>query len=112
MSEDTPIGITGRKMDVTAAMRSFIEEKAKSLSRFSSRLASIDIVLSVDGDQHVAEARVPRRRGAEMVAAAAKDDMYAAVDVVFEKIERQLQKHKEKLKSHRVKKVQPSAGLP
>ena len=100
----TPLAITGRKIEITDALRAFIEEQVSSLDRFKSRMINIDVVLSLDGDKHVAEAKVNVRKGAEMVAQSGHDDMYGAVDLVFGKLERQLQKHKEKLKSHRFKK--------
>ena len=95
------IRITGRHLDVTDALRECVSEKVARLTRFFDGVIDVDVTLALDGDQCMAEVRVPAVRGQTIVAQATGSEMYQAIDLVIDKTERQLTRLKEKLRDHR-----------
>jgi len=87
-------------MDVTPALKSFTEEKLDKLGKHFDKIMSINVVFDVEKLRQIAEATVHIAHG-ELHASAESDDMYAAVDGLVDKLDKQLIKHKEKLKNHR-----------
>lgn len=96
------INIDGHHVEITAALRQHVLEKFERLQRHSDRITSSHVTLVVEKNRHKAEAQI-HLAGAEVFAQAEDDDMYAAIDSLTDKLDRQLLKHKEKLKSHKVK---------
>ncbi len=90
------LNITGHHVDVTDALRSYTAEKLSRLERHFENINNIHVVLSVEKVKQRAEATV-HVSGAELFADADSDDMYAAIDMLADKLDRQLLKHKEKL---------------
>jgi len=97
------IVVTGRHMSVTEAMKAYAQEKAERLMRFDDRIQEIRIVLDFDGGRPTAEFIVDVEHSDDVVAKQAHDDMYAAIDTVVDKMERQLRKHKERAREQRHK---------
>lgn len=98
------IEITGRHMEISRAIRSYAEEKAQRLERYFDRIVRLRIILESEGDdRHKAEIVISVGKGATLVSHSSESTMFAAIDIVLDKAERQLTKHKEKLKDHRVK---------
>ncbi|MCW8408420.1 ribosome hibernation promoting factor [Legionella sp. PATHC035] len=93
------INITGHHIDVTPALRAFTEEKFDKLERHFDHITSINVVLNVEKLRQIAEATVHVTKG-ELHASAESDDLYAAIDNLIDKLERQLSKHKEKILNH------------
>ena len=91
--------ITGHNIEVTPALRETVEKKHKKLEQLFDRINSIQVVLKVEKVQQIAEATL-QLNGAEIHASAEDDDMYAALDLLLDKLSRQLTKHKEKLRQH------------
>ncbi|ATG16155.1 TPA: ribosome hibernation promoting factor [Providencia alcalifaciens] len=91
--------ITGHNIEVTPALRETVEKKLKKLEQLFDRINSIQVVLKVEKVQQIAEATL-QLNGAELHASAEDDDMYAALDLLLDKLSRQLTKHKEKLRQH------------
>lgn len=91
--------ITGHNIEVTPALRETVEKKLKKLEQLFDRINSIQVVLKVEKVQQIAEATV-QVNGAELHASAEENDMYAAIDLLVDKLARQLTKHKEKLRQH------------
>lgn len=95
-----PITITGRGVEVTEALKTFTEEKFSKLERHFDRIISIDVIFGVeDKFRQNAEATI-LIPNAELHAKAEEKDMYTAIDRLIDKLDRQLIKHKEKLKEH------------
>ena len=96
------IQITGRHLEITAALKSYVEEKIGKLSQHFDHILDVQVVLHVEKENHLAEAKlsVP---GDDIVAKAEGENMYAAIDLLQDKLDRQVKKRKQKLKSHRVK---------
>ena len=94
------INITGHRMDVTPAIRAFTKEKFQKLERHFDHITAINVVYDVQKLRQSAEATVFVSKG-ELHASSESDDLYAAIDNLVDKLNRQLLKHKEKLIGHR-----------
>ena len=94
------INFTGHRMDVTPALRMFTEEKFDRLERHFDKITAINVVFDVEKLRQIAEATVLVAKG-ELHASSESEDMYAAIDSLVDKLDRQLKKHKEKVRDHR-----------
>lgn len=88
--------ITGRHVDVTAALRRYIESRMKRLERYESKLGDVQVILGVEKYRHTAEA-VLTINGVTVQAKASTKEMYASIDELMDKVSRQLTKRKQKL---------------
>lgn len=96
------IMITGRHIEVTAALRRYIEARIKRLARYGMKLGGVQLVLSVEKYRHTAEI-VLALDGAVIQGKTATTEMYASIDQLMDKISRQLVKRKEKLVDHKIR---------
>ncbi|MGQ0657399.1 MAG: ribosome hibernation-promoting factor, HPF/YfiA family [Chromatiales bacterium] len=94
------IELTGNHVDITPALREYVESKFGRIERHFDHLIGIHVVLSIEKQRHKAEATVHAGR-ARVFADAVEGDMYAAIDAMMDKIDRQVKKHKEKITNHR-----------
>lgn len=93
------LNITGHHLEITDAIRQFVSEKFAKLGQSFDRINQVNVTLSIEKVDHIAEATV-FINGGELHASAQQEDMYAAIDVLIDKLARQLNKHKDKLKQH------------
>ncbi|HKJ18950.1 MAG TPA: ribosome-associated translation inhibitor RaiA [Xanthomonadales bacterium] len=93
------INITGHHIDVTPALRDYVNEKMKRISRHFDSVISTNVILKIESRAHEAEATVkaPRR---SLFANHSADDMYAAIDGLIDKLDRQVRRYKDKLTDH------------
>ena len=93
------ISLTGRNLEVTEALRRYAEEKVGRLQKYLEKITSAHIVLSIQKYRQIAEVTLRVRdltiRGEESTA-----DVYSSIDLVVEKLERQLQRYKGKILHH------------
>jgi putative sigma-54 modulation protein len=89
------INISGHHVEVTAPLRDYVTSKLGRLERHDSRITHAEVVLNVEKLRQKVEATL-RMAGAELFAAAESEDMYAAIDALADKLDRQLNKHKGK----------------
>lgn len=94
------INISGHHVEVTDALKSYVNSKMDKLERHSDHLSSIKVTLSVEKSRQKAEAHT-HIAGTDISAQAEKHDMYASIDALVDKLDRQLLKHKEKVVSRR-----------
>ncbi len=94
------IDVTGRHVDITDSLRTYVENKFQKLERHFEHINNTHVILSVEKDRQKAEATVHVNRG-NLFADDEQEDMYAAIDGLIDKLDRQLKKHKEKLTNHR-----------
>ena len=93
------LNITGHHMDVTTAIKSYVENKFERLERHFDHMTNIHVVLSVEKERQKAEATIHVNRG-DLFANDEQENLYAAIDGLVDKLDRQLKKHKEKLTDH------------
>jgi ribosome hibernation promoting factor len=93
------IDITGQHLGVTAALRSYIQSKFERLTRHFDHVIGVHVVLTVSKLEHEAEATLQVVHG-KIFADAVDSDMYAAIDALTDKLDRQIKKYKEKLTDH------------
>ncbi|MDJ0738293.1 MAG: ribosome-associated translation inhibitor RaiA [Gammaproteobacteria bacterium] len=94
------VNLTGHHVDLTDALRAYVDEKIARLERHFDHVTNVHVILSVEKKSQKAEATV-HIAGADVFADAVHEDMYAAIDALIDKLDRQVLRHKEKLKSHR-----------
>ena len=94
------INLTGHHVDITDALRQYVTSKIERLERHFDSVTNVHVVLSVEKLQQKAEATM-HVSGADVFADSVHADMYAAIDGLVDKLDRQVKKHKEKLKDHR-----------
>ena len=93
------IDVTGQHFDVTPALRDYITGKLERLERHFDKVTNVHAVLSVEKLRQKAEATI-NVSGASLHANAEDEDMYAAIDALIDKLDRQIKKHKEKITDH------------
>jgi len=94
------ISLTGHHVDITGALRSYVDSKFERLERHFDHVTNLHVVLSVEKLRQKAEANL-HVNGADVFANCVEEDMYAAIDGLVDKIDRQVKKHKEKHTNHR-----------
>ncbi|MBA2655744.1 MAG: ribosome-associated translation inhibitor RaiA [Tatlockia sp.] len=93
------INFTGHNVEVTSALRAYAEEKLTKLEKHFDKITSIHVVFDIEKLSQVAEASIMIAK-AELHARSSSEDMYASIDDLVDKLDRQLIKHKEKIQSH------------
>ncbi|MDR2165502.1 MAG: ribosome-associated translation inhibitor RaiA [Zoogloeaceae bacterium] len=91
--------ISGHHIEVTPALRDYVENKLGTVVNHFEQVTGVNVILSVDKLKQKAEVTV-HVPGREIFAETAEDDLYAAIDGLFDKLDRQVQKHKQKLQDH------------
>ncbi len=91
--------VSGHHVEVTDPLRDYVENKLERLQRHFDQITNIQVTLIVEKLVQKAEATI-HISGADIFAAAESDDMYAAIDALADKLDRQLIKHKEKARRH------------
>ncbi len=93
------INVTGHQVEVTEPLRQYAAEKIGRIHKHFDHVTTTNIVLHVQKTRHIAEATI-HAKGAQLHANAEGADMYAAIDALADKLDRQVLKHKEKATSH------------
>ena len=96
--------IRGDKIEVTDAIKSYAEEKIGRLSKYleNAEELSANLVLKVTNRDQKAEVTIPLSNGI-LRAEEVQEDLYAAIDKVVDKMERQIRKHKTKMQARQIK---------
>lgn len=95
------ITVTGRHVEITDDVRAYAEDKTSKLSKYYNRIHEIEVVLDHESDQFKVEVIVRAGHKHTFVAAETGPDTFALIDLIVDKLERQLTKHKEKNISHK-----------
>lgn len=107
------LNITGRHLEVTPAINEYVLNKLARALRHFDNVLDAQVTLSVERLQHTAEVtlRVP---GKDIHCEAVDENLYAAIDLLADKVDRQVIKHKTKAQQHAhepIKRQQPDAVL-
>jgi putative sigma-54 modulation protein len=93
------LNITGHHVEVTGALREYVTSKLERVVRHFDYVTATHVILSVEKLRQKAEVTV-HVRGRDIFVEADNEDMYAAIDAMVDKLDRQVLKHKEKSADH------------
>jgi putative sigma-54 modulation protein len=93
------LSVTGQQIDVTDSLRDYVSSKIDKIGRHFDLVSDIHCILKVEKLRHTAEATVSVN-GGKIFADSTEEDMYAAIDGLVDKLDRQVRKYKEKLVDH------------
>lgn len=93
------LNVTGHHVEITPALREYVTNKLEKVSRHFDLVTDAHCILTVEKLRHKAEATVSVS-GGRIYADATEEDMYAAIDGLADKLDRQVRKYKEKLVDH------------
>jgi len=93
------INLSGHHVDITPALKEYVSSKFTRLERHFDRVTNAHVVLSVEKTRQKAEATI-HITGGNLFADAVDSDMYAAIDALTDKLDRQVKRHKEKLTNY------------
>jgi putative sigma-54 modulation protein len=100
------IDITGHHVEVTPALRAYVTEKMQKLVRHSDQVISIRVILNVEKLEQLAEATV-KEAGRTTFASVTATDMYASIDGLVDKLDRQIRRRKDRKTNHAHVKPEP-----
>jgi len=104
------VSVTFKHLEPTDAIRSYAEDKVGKIKKYLDNPVDANVVLSVEKFRHIAEVNL-MVNGIAVAATDATEDMYSSIDNVMDKIERQLRRHKERIKKHKPRNNHDSAAL-
>ena len=88
--------IRGKNVEITPAIREYVEKRIGKVTKYFDEVGEISVLLTVSKDRHMVEVTVPVQ-GVLLRGEEATMDMYTSIDLVIEKLERQIHKHKTKI---------------
>jgi putative sigma-54 modulation protein len=91
--------VTGRNLEVTDSLRAYAEEKLRRLTKYLENIVTVHVVLSVEKHRQITEVTL-RVRDLTIRAEESTDDLYSSIDLVMEKLERQILRYKERIVHH------------
>jgi putative sigma-54 modulation protein len=87
--------LTGRHLEITPAIRDYVNEKFAKIKRHFDHVIDMNIILSVEKLQQKAEATI-HISGKNLFVECEDENLYAAIDLLVDKLDRQVRRHKEK----------------
>lgn len=93
------INLTCRHIETTDSLKEYVDTKFAKLERHFDHINNVHVILDVEKTAQKAEATL-HVNGGELFATSEHNDMYAAIDSLIDKLDRQVIKHKEKLTKH------------
>jgi putative sigma-54 modulation protein len=93
------INVTGQHLEITDSIRDYVTTKMAKLERHIDTVTNAHVILSVEKLRQKAEATI-HINGANLFAEAEDENLYAAIDALTDKLDRQVKKHKEKRSDH------------
>jgi len=93
------LNVTGHHVEVTPPLRDYVASKIEKIERHFDNVTDVHCILTVEKLRHKAEATI-QVSGGTIYADATEEDMYAAIDGLVDKLDRQIKKHKEKMGDH------------
>jgi putative sigma-54 modulation protein len=104
------LNVTGHHVEITPALRSYVEKKLERVTRHFDHVIDVHCVLTVEKLLQKAEATL-HMRGETVHAIAEDQNMYAAIDALTDKLDRLVVKHKEKTRDHHAAEAQKIARV-
>ena len=97
------INLTGHHITVTPALKDYVSTKLKRLERHFDHVTNTHVILTVEKKTRKKAETTVHVSGGNLHAEALDGDMYAAIDALVDKLDRQIKRHKEKLTNHHEK---------
>ena len=91
--------ISGHHLEITPALHDYVSSKLERVTRHFDNVIDVNVILSVEKLKQKAEVTV-HLSGKDIYVESIDEDLYAAVDILADKLDRQIQKHKQKLQDH------------
>ncbi len=104
------VTVTFKHMESTEPLKDYASDKSARLAKYLASPIEVHWFLSVEKIRHIAEATVAAN-GVRIKAKEESSDMYAAIDTAMDKLEKQVRKHKEKIKDHHKTETAPTATI-
>ena len=95
------ISVTFRHLEATPSLKKYAKEKVSKVKQFFGSKNEISIVLSSEKHRYMADITLKAKK-ITINAKEETDDMYSAIDLAVDKLDRQMKKYKEKIKHHKV----------
>lgn len=107
--------ISGHHLEVTAAIRAYVESKLERIVRHFDQVIDISVILTVDNltekeKRQRAEINL-RVSGKVLHAESVAEDLYAAIDSLVDKLDRQVIKHKDRVQDHNHDAIKHISGM-
>ena len=93
------LNVSGHHVDLTDSLHNYVSSKFDKLERHFDHMTNVHVILTVEKLRQKAEATL-HLSGTSLFAESEEADMYAAIDSLTDKLDRQIKKHKEKLTNH------------
>jgi len=94
------LSLSGHHVEITDAIREYTNSKFDKIKRHFDKVIDVHVILTVEKAEQKAEATI-QLNGSKIFAEDTQENMYAAIDSLVDKLDRQVRKHKEKLTAHR-----------
>lgn len=94
------VSISGRHMEMTDALQDHVRSGLEKIEHHFDRVIDVEVVLGVQKHRHMAEINL-HANGLRLNAKDSSEDMYASIDSALNKLDRQITKHKDRIKNHK-----------
>jgi putative sigma-54 modulation protein len=94
------LSVTFRHMEPSDALKTYVQERTSRLTKYIDKPLESQVNLSVQKFRQIVDV-VINANGIRIAGQESHDDMYAAIDLVMDKIERQVKKYKERIRKHK-----------
>lgn len=95
------ISVSGRHLRLSQDTRDYAHSKASKLSQFFDKIQKVDVIVSKEGSNYAVEVIVKPDGHDSIVGRDCGTEVKACIDVILDKLERQVTKHKEKIRNHK-----------
>ena len=94
------VNVTARHIELTPALREYAEKKLLGIKKYVEKVTNAHVIMNVEKDRHIAEVIVDLSKS-RIAATAVAGDMYGAIDLVMDKVIKQVRRQMDKVKEHR-----------
>lgn len=91
--------ITGHQLEVTEPIREYIETKFERIKRHFDQVLNVHVIISVEKVRHKSEATM-HIGGRDFFAESTEDHLYKSIDLLVDKLDKQIRRHKDKMTNH------------
>lgn len=99
--------VTFRHMDATDALKGYAKDRLEKIRKYFPDPIMIHVVMSTERFHHKVDVNVQLHNGFKLAGTETTENMYSSIDLVSAKIERQVRRYKEKLRTHKVRELEP-----